>query len=283
MPSIWFPKLDIKIFNLDEVAFKIFGATVYWYALIILTGLIIGLLAVIYNCKKENEDYEVYMDFLFYGYITAIVSARIYYVMFEWDTYKNDLISILKINEGGIAIYGAVIGGVVCAFVYTKVKKLNFLNFADFAIVGLPIGQAIGRWGNFVNREAYGGYTDSFFKMRILKEEATKLTADITNNLVVVDGFEYIQVHPTFLYESIWNLLNFIILMTYFKNRKFKGEIFFMYFIIYGIGRYFIEGLRVDQLIIGDTGVAVSQLLSIVMVLVSTGLLIYSRKKIKKS
>lgn len=278
MPSIWFPNLNIKIYNLSKTAVTIFNFSVQWYALAILTGIVLGLLAVKYNCEKENEDFNIYFDYFFYGYIVAIISARIYFVAFKWEYYKNDLMSVFKIYEGGIAIYGAIIGAVITAIVFTKLKKIKLPNFLDFLVLGLPIGQAVGRWGNFVNREAYGGFTDSFFKMRILKNEGTKLTEDILNNIVTVQGYEYIQVHPTFLYESLLNLANFIFLMIYFKKRKFEGEVFLLYFLIYGIGRYIIEGLRVDQLVISNSNIAISQLISLLFIGFSLIFIVIGRK-----
>ncbi len=281
MPKIWFPYLGIEIFNLDRVAFSIFGYDIYMYAICIFLGTILGLSVVLYMAKKNNLDINIILDAFFYLYIAALIGARTYYVVFEWSYYKDHLLEIFNLHNGGIAIYGGIIGAGLAMLLYVSIKKLSFLKYADLAVVGLALGQAIGRWGNFFNREAYGGYTDSLFAMRIIKEEATKLTPDLLNNMILVNGVEYIQVHPTFLYESTWNFMNFLFLFLYSKNKKFEGEVFAFYFLIYGIGRFLIEGLRQDQLLIWNTNIAVSQLLSLVFVFVATAFIIYGRKKLK--
>ncbi len=282
MPVIWFPNLGIEIFKLDRIAFSIFGFDIYMYAICILTGTLLGVLSGYYLAKRAGLDTDVILDAFLYGYIFGIIGARLYYVIFEWSYYKNNILEIFNLQNGGLAIYGGIIGAQIAVLVFAKVKGINFFELADISAVGLAIGQAVGRFGNFFNREAYGGYTDNLFAMRILKDEAQKLTPQLIDNLVVVNGIEYIQVHPTFLYESVWNLMNFVILFTYYKNKKFSGEIFALYIVIYGVGRFFIEGLRQDQLLLWGTNIAISQLLSLFFVVIAFLFLAYRRKKLTK-
>lgn len=281
-PEIWFPHLGIQIEKLSKVAFNIFSIEIYWYSLAIATGVLIGLFVATKEAKRTNQNPELYSDFLMYAFIFSIIGARTYYVIFSWDTYKDDLLSIFALRQGGLAIYGGVIFAFITAYFFTKKKKLNFLLFVDTCIPGLIMGQAIGRWGNFVNREAFGGYTDSIFAIRYMKSQVSDLTPIILENLVNFNGVEYIQVHPTFLYESFWNLCLFIFVIIYIKHKKFDGEIMALYFIFYGIGRFWIEGLRTDQLIFFNTGLATSQILSVVLVIFGLGYMIFMRIKIKK-
>ena len=200
--------------------------------------------------------------------IISILFARLYYVIFSWDYYKNHLNEIFSIRNGGIAIYGAIIGAILSAIIICKIKKQRFLKVADTFTFAFLIGQIIGRWGNFVNREAFGGYTDSLFAMRYLKEQVSNIPKDVLDKVVNVNGIEYIQVHPTFLYESLWNIVVLIILYTFRKHKKFDGQLMAMYFIGYGLGRFWIEGMRTDSLMIGSTNIPVSQVLSIILVIV---------------
>jgi len=278
-PDAWFVNLGIKINNLPRVAIDIFGFEIYWYAIIITIGIGIGILYAYHEAKRTGQDPETYIDFFFYAFISAIVGARLYYVIFSWDIYKDDLIKIFNTRGGGLAIYGGVIGGVLAAFVYSKVKKLNFFQIADTAAPALIIGQAIGRWGNFLNKEAYGTFTDSLFALRYKVSGDMYIPQSVFEKIINFEGIQYIQVHPTFLYESIWNLGVFIMLNILKKHKRFEGEVFLMYFVGYGIGRFFIEGLRTDQLIFFGTGLAVSQILSAVLVIISIVAIFYLRKR----
>ena len=219
-----------------------------------------------------------------YAVIISIIGARIYYVVFSWDDYKDDIVQIFNLRAGGLAIYGGVIGGVATAFIYSKLKKMKFTLLADTACVGLVTGQIVGRWGNFFNREAFGDYTNSLFAMRLS-------TYDVNQNAITRRMLEmaeeggyvgFIQVHPTFLYESVWNLLILVTILIYTKHKKFEGELFLIYMGGYGLGRAFIEGLRTDQLIIGNTGIAVSQVLAFSLFIISTGIIVYKRVILKK-
>ncbi len=279
MPEIWFPNLGIEIDKLSNVAFNIFGINVYWYGVIIGSGIMLALLLAIYEAKRTNQKPDDYIDFTMIAIVVCVICARLYYVIFSWDYYSQHISEVFAIRNGGLAIYGGIIGGVITAFLFTKKKKLNFWLFADTAAPSLLLGQIIGRWGNFFNREAFGGYTDGLFAMRYMKDQVSNIPQSVINNIVTVNGVDYIQVQPTFLYESLWNLGVFIILMILKRNKKFDGQIFGLYILGYAIGRVWIEGLRTDQLILGHTGIAVSQLLSAVLIFVGIAILYMRNKK----
>lgn len=279
MPEIWFPNLGIEIDKLSNVAFNIFGINVYWYGVIIGSGIMLALLLTIYEAKRTNQKPDDYIDFTMIAIVVCVICARLYYVIFSWDYYSQHISEVFAIRNGGLAIYGGIIGGVVTAFLFTKKKMLNFWLFADTAAPSLLLGQIIGRWGNFFNREAFGGYTDGLFAMRYMKDQVSNIPQSVINNIVTVNGVDYIQVQPTFLYESLWNLGVFIILMILKRNKKFNGQIFGLYILGYAIGRVWIEGLRTDQLILGHTGIAVSQLLSAVLIFVGIAILYMRNKK----
>ncbi len=281
MPEIWFPNLGIQIKELSNVAFSIFGIDVYWYGVIIGTGIILSLFLALYEAKRTNQNPENYMDFTMIAIVVCVICARLYYVIFSWDYYSQHLSEIFAIRNGGLAIYGGIIGGVLTAYFYTKAKKLNFWLFADTAAPSLLLGQIIGRWGNFFNREAFGGYTDGLFAMRYMKDQVSNISQSVLDKVVNINGVEYIQVQPTFLYESFWNLCVFIILMVLKRKKKFDGEIFGLYIIGYALGRVWIEGLRTDQLIIGSTGIPVSQLLSAFLIVVGIVIIYLRNKKTK--
>ena len=280
LPEIWFVNLGIKIQKLDRIAFSVFGIDIYWYGILIVLGILGGSLITAYEIKRTKQDINLYLDFLAYAILGSLLCARIYYIVFSWDYFKNNLDQIFAIRNGGIAIYGAIIGGFITAIIYTKVKKISFLKFTDSIAMGLLVGQIIGGFGNFVNREAFGGYTDSIFALRYLKSQVSNLTQDVLNNVVNVNGTEYIQVHPTFLYEAFWNFCILIFILFYRKNKKFEGELTFIYFLLYGIGRFIIEGLRTDSLMIYGTNLRVSQVLSLLFSIIALIFLVLKRRKI---
>lgn len=280
MPQIYFPNLNIEIQTLDRVAFSLFSLDVYWYGVIITLGILGGLGLALHIAKKTGQDGELYMDFLMYAIFFAFLGARIYYVLFRLDYYIQHPIEVFYLREGGIAIYGAIIASVIAAIIFTKRKKINFWKFADTAIYGLIIGQVVGRWGNFVNREAFGEYTNSLFAMRIMQDQANgPMTDRILSNVKIVSGVSYIQVHPTFLYESLWNLALLVILLVYLKHKRFEGEILFLYLIGYGIGRLWIEGLRTDPLLLAVLQIPVSQVVSGIIILVGIIGIVFGRKR----
>lgn len=280
MPDIIFPNVGIEIEKINSVAFTIFGKDIYWYGIIIVCGIILGLLLVIKLAKSTDQNPELYMDFVMYALIFSILCARLYYVIFSWDEYKSNIIKVFAFREGGLAIYGGVIGAVITLIVYSKKKKLDFWLMADTAAPGLILGQAIGRWGNFMNMEAFGGQTNNLFAMCI-KTTKAKIPENLNVVPEVINGASYLKVHPTFFYESIWSIGVLILLLIYFKKKKFHGEIFFLYLLGYGLGRVWIEGLRTDQLIIANTGIPVSQLLAAILIIIAI-INIYIRRKITK-
>lgn len=276
-PEIWFPNLGIQIEKLDNIAFSIFGIDIYWYGVTMSLSILLGLSLMVYEAKKTGQDVDFYYDFLMVAVIVSIISARIYYVVFSWDNYKNDLSKIFMIRDGGIAIYGAIIGAVLTIFVFCKIKKNSFLKVLDTCCSGLVLGQIIGRWGNFINREAYGSYTESLFAMRYLKEQAKSVTPSVAENTIIVNGAEYIQVHPTFLYESTWNMCLLVALFMFKKYKKFDGEVASLYFVGYGVGRFIVEGLRTDALLIGHTNLAISQVVAILSIVLGSGFILINR------
>lgn len=282
IPNIYFPNLGLS-FHLKSEAFSIFGLPVYWYGIIITIGIILGTLLTCYIAKKEGLDSAIFTDFILYDIVFAIIGARLYYVIFSWDYYKENLIQILNTRQGGLAIYGGVITSVIVAVIYTQRKKIKFAHFADMATLGLILGQAIGRYGNFFNKEVFGGYTNNLLAMAILKTEAKPpFSADVLNHIQTFSQFgpaEYIQVHPTFFYESTWNLILLMILLIYRKHRKAYGEIFCLYLIGYGVGRYWIEGIRTDQLLWWHTQIPVSQIVAICSIILGIISIIFCRKR----
>lgn len=283
MPEVWFVNLGIKIEKLNRVAFSVFGFEIYWYGILMGLAVLVGLMVVRREARLTGQNPDDYLDFLLYAIICSIIGARLYYVVFSWDSFKDDLLKIFALREGGIAIYGSIIGAALCAVVYTRIKKLNFWKFGDTLVLGLVIGQVIGRWGNFINREVFGGYTDGLFAMRYLKSQVGNIPEAVLEHTVVYNSAEYIQVQPTFLYESLWNLGLFIFLMLFKKHKKFDGEICALYFLGYGTARFWIEGMRTDQLIIAHTGIAVSQILSAVLVIVSLICILFFRKRSREA
>lgn len=279
--DIAFPHLGIYLKNVPK-SFSIFGFSIAFYGVIIGIGVLAGLLLAVHMAKVTRQDSDMYWDFAIYAIIFSIIGARIYYVVFAWDMYKDNLLSIFNTRNGGMAIYGGVIGGFLTLFIYTKLKKKNAFQMGDTAVPGLILGQIIGRWGNFMNREAFGEYTDSLFAMR-LPVEAVR-SGDISQNIAshMTEGANYIQVHPTFLYESVWNVVILVLMLLYSKRKKFHGEICLLYFGGYGLGRFLIEGIRTDQLLIPGTAIAVSQVLSLCMVVFAVAADLIVRALLKK-
>lgn len=277
--AIAFPNLGIYLDNVGK-SISVFGFEIAFYGMIIGLGILAGIGVALREARRTGQDPEMYLDFAIYAVICAIVGARIYYVIFSWDYYKNDLWQIFNVRQGGLAIYGGVIGAVLTLVVYSKVKKQKFWLMADTGCLGLVTGQIIGRWGNFFNREAFGDYTNNLLAMR-LPVDAVR-NSEITDLMWenVVD--QCIQVHPTFLYESLWNLGVLIFLLFYRKRKHFDGEIFFLYLGGYGLGRVWIEALRTDQLTIGNTSIAVSQVLAGCLIVVSACVIGYKNYKIRK-
>ena len=292
--NISFPNLGIYLDHVGK-SISIFGFSIAYYGMIIGAAILIGFLIATAEAKRTGQNPEDYLDMGIVGVIAGIAGARIYYVIFSWDLYKDNLLSIFNLREGGLAIYGGVIGAVIAVFVMAAVKKKSPFQILDTIALALLNGQMLGRWGNFFNREAFGSYTNSLFAMQIPTNffvEHGRIDEIISNGLYdkatyVVSGNEaatFIQVHPTFLYESMWNLALLLLIIFFFtKRKKFDGELIAIYCIGYGIGRFLIEGLRMDSLMIGSTGIRVSQMLALILAVFGIGWIIYNRRKSRKN
>ncbi|MBP3746151.1 MAG: prolipoprotein diacylglyceryl transferase [Ruminococcus sp.] len=285
--EIYFPELGWR-FHIDPTAFTVGGLAIQWYGILITTGLLLALLYCFPKMKRFGLDSDRAVDAVIGGVLGGIIGARIYYVLFNFSEFKKDsfgetLKSAVNIRSGGLAIYGGIIGALLVGLLMCKIRKVRKLPMLDITVLGFLIGQGVGRWGNFVNQEAFGTNTSSFFGMTggeiqntIIREtqEGGSMYAHDQATMMWEKA-----VHPCFLYESLWCILGFIILSWYSKHRKYDGQIFLMYLSWYGIERAFVEGLRTDSLYIGDSNLRISQLLSIVLVVVSVILqiVIYSK------
>lgn len=265
-----FVHLGITIEHLQN-HITIFGFSIAFYGIIIGIGMLLGITLAARDAERRGIGEDTIYDFALLGIVFGVIGARLYYVFFQWDNYRGNLFEILNLRAGGLAIYGGVIGGILSLMFYCKRKKQNFLNLADSLILGVLVGQILGRWGNFFNAEAFGRYTDSLFAMQLRRDIVNPIMIDsaLLQHLVRVNGVDYIQVHPTFLYESVWNLCLLLFLLWYRPKKRFTGEIFFLYLGGYGLGRVWIEGLRTDSLLVPGTGIAVSQALAGLCVLVA--------------
>lgn len=281
--NINFPHLGIF---LDHVGknISIGNFTIAYYGIVIAIGMLIGLRVAMWRAKETGQKPDDYVDIVLIGMLVGIIGARIYYVAFSWDAYKNDLMSIFNIREGGLAIYGGIIAGALAVFVMSKIKKIPFGLILDTIAMSVPIGQIVGRWGNFFNREAFGKYTDNLFAMQLPVSAVRQheISEEMWAHLQTVNGIDYIQVHPTFLYEGCWNLMVLIILFLIRKKMKFNGELFLFYIAGYASGRFWIESLRTDQLLIMHTGIPVSMVVSAVAFAGAVLLIFIGRKRWKK-
>lgn len=281
--NINFPHLHLFFEHVGH-SIKIGSFPIAYYGIIIASAILVGILIALNEAKKTGQKEEDYLDLAIFGVVFSIIGARLYYVIFSWDQYKNDLLSILNLRQGGLAIFGGIIAAIITAFIVAKRKKINPGRMLDTVCMGIVTGQIIGRWGNFFNREAFGGYTDSLFAMQLPKDAVRNgdLTQSLLDHTVIVKGIEYIQVHPTFLYESLWNIGVLIVIVLFRKKKAFDGEVFILYLMLYSLGRFWIEGLRTDQLLILNTNIAVSQVLSALLIVAGSGFILYMRLKRKK-
>lgn len=262
MKEITFPILKLK-FEINSIAINLFGIDIYWYAILIVTAFIIAILLMKKEKEKYNIKFEDLMELIVIAIPISIICARLYYILFNRKDFMDNPIQIFNIRNGGLAIYGGLIGAIITIIVFGKIKKIKILDMLDYIVPFVPLGQSIGRWGNFFNGEAHGTITNSIFKMGIMEEG------------------NYIEVHPTFLYESIATFVIFIILYTKRNKRDYKGQLTYLYLFLYGIIRFLIEGLRTDSLMFGK--IRVSQLLSLILVIVFGIILVDKRIKEKKN
>lgn len=282
--TIDFPNIGIHLSGVGN-HITIFNFDIAYYGMIIGLGILAGIFIAAAEAKRTGQNPETYYDLAIYAVIFSIIGARAYYVFFSWDMYKGDLKSILNLRQGGLAIYGGVIAAVITVVVFARVKKLSAPILFDTAVLGLVTGQMIGRWGNFFNREAFGEYTDGFLAMRLPLDavRSSDVTELMREHMETDGGVSYIQVHPTFLYESLWCMMVLLLLLLYRRHKKFDGEVFLLYLFGYGAGRVWIEGLRTDQLLIPGTKVPVSQLLAGTIVIVSAGMILWHRRRTRTS
>lgn len=260
-----FPGLGINDLEINRVAFKIGSFSVYWYGILIALGLILAILYAYFSYEYYGINRDKFFDCVIAGAIGGVIGARLYYVIFRWEYFSQNPSEILNIRDGGIAIYGSIIGGLFAGLLVAKILKQKFLPILDVTMTGFLIGQTLGRWGNFFNQEAFGTPTDSLFRM-------------------VSEGTNNVAVHPCFLYESVWCFFGVIFLIIFNRYfQKYHGQIFFLYLVWYGIERFFVEGLRTDSLYlpfkIGNYEPRVSQVLSLVIVIVGIVLLIIYRNR----
>ncbi|MBE5874919.1 MAG: prolipoprotein diacylglyceryl transferase [Lachnospiraceae bacterium] len=268
--DIAFPNLGIYLEKVPK-SISIFGMEIMLYGIIIATGILVGLILASHEAKRVGLKQEILWDFALYVIPVSVIGARLYYVIFRWDYFRDDLLRIFDIRSGGMAIYGSVIAAVTVLIIFCRRKRISPFVLGDAAVPSLLTGQTIGRWGNFTNREAFGNYTDGLLAMRL--PIAAVRESEITEQMAVhiTEGVNYIQVHPTFLYESLWNLVLLLGLWLYRKRKRFDGELILLYFAGYGLGRAWIEGLRTDQLLLPGSNLAVSQLLSVVLFVAAVG------------
>ncbi len=274
--TIRFPHLGITLEHVIK-SVSVGGFEIACYGMVLAFAMVTGLLLVMKVADRTGQSGDDYFDLGMIAIVVSVICARIYYVVFSWDYYRVHIAEIIDLRQGGLAIYGGVLGGIVTVLLFCRVRKINCRQALDTAVLGLAWGQMIGRWGNFFNREAFGDYTDNLFAMQlpVTDVRASEITQTMREHMAIIDGVSFVQVHPTFLYESLWDLGVFLILLfvTFRVAKRFGGMIFLMYLLLYGSGRFWIEGLRTDQLLVPGTALPVSRLLSAVLVLVSAALL----------
>lgn len=279
--DIAFPNLGILIENLPS-GISVFGFWIAFYGMIMALAMVIGYLTAAWQAKRTGQDPDLYLDFALIAIPVSLVCARLYFVIFSWDLYKDNLLQIFNTRGGGLAIYGGVLGALATSVIFCRVKKIPIGLLMDTGCVGLIAGQVIGRWGNFFNREAFGGYAgNSLFAMELPWDEA-KLHMSTEAALTLrqyVSEQNTILVHPAFLYESLWNLLLLIGVLIYTKHKKFDGELALLYMAGYGLGRFWIESMRTDQLLLWGTSIPVSMVVAAVMVIVGIGGIVWKRKQ----
>ena len=280
--DIYFPHLGIGVEHLGN-SISVFGFRIAYYGIIIGIGMLMGVLIASFDYKRRGQKSEDIEDLALYSIIFAILGARAYYVIFEWDYYSQHLGEILNLRQGGLAIYGGILTGILCCVIFCYRRKMKLFSIADSAVHGLLTGQLIGRWGNFFNAEAFGRYTDSLLAMRIKESivNPNMLNENVLTHAIRIGDEMFIQVHPTFFYESVWNLCTLIFLWITGPKKKFIGQIFWEYLMFYGIGRFWIDGLRTDSLLLWGTNIAVSQALSGALAVLGLAMVLRGVRKAK--
>lgn len=278
--TVSFPGLGLE-FELNRVAFSIGGFNVYWYGLLIGIGFMLAGTYALLNARKVGVDSDRLIDVVMVGLVCGVIGARLYYVIFDWETFQGDLSKIFDIRQGGLAIYGGILAGMAGGIIMAKIRKVRVRPAMDLAAAGFLIGQGIGRWGNFVNVEAFGSNTNSILGMTGPKVVGYLTQVKNSGAAWAQNIDPHMPVHPTFLYESVWCLTGFLIIALWLMHRrKYDGQVFLFYTAWYGLGRFFIEGLRTDSLMWGP--VRVSQALALVAFVTATALLIWLGQKKKK-
>ncbi len=288
--TILFPNLHITLAHVGQ-GIQIGPLWIAFYGICIAAAMLAGIWLAMFLAKRTGQDPDTYFNFAVVAVILSVLGARIYYVIFSWDYYGVHPAQILDLRGGGLAIYGGVITGILCAVIFCRMKHMNLPLFLDTALPAVTLGQAVGRWGNFFNREVFGGYTNSLLAMALPKDilPADEVTEAMLANPLVRDGVTFLQVHPTFLYESLWNLILLIVMLTIIMRgrKRFDGEIACLYLLGYGMGRFWIEGIRTDRLMIPGTVLPVSQVISVLLaaagaVLLTAGFAGHKKKHRKK-
>ncbi|MCL1924875.1 MAG: prolipoprotein diacylglyceryl transferase [Defluviitaleaceae bacterium] len=275
-PDIWFYNLNIRINNMPRVAISLGNFNIYWYGILVMLGVLAGYAVAAAEAKRTNQDKNIYYDFVFLVVPMAILGGRLFFFIFS----DIPISQFFNLRTGGLAIFGVITASLITAYFWCKRKNLNFLTFMDTAILGLIIGHVIGRFGNFLNREAFGSFTENIFALRLRVDQLLYFPESLRDTIITYNNIEYVQVHPVFFYEAFLNLALFIFLMFYKKRKAFEGEILFIYFAWYGIVRSLLEPLRIDALMQG--GIRVSMVSSIIMAITGIALIIYFRFFSKK-
>jgi len=296
LPDVYFPNLGIRFYNLprfligDDPDFSLIYISgwpfnIYLYAVMIAIGLTLAALVGFWYVHVSKQKFDDYFSLLIIGFFFAIIGLRFYFVIFNWEMYADRglLAAMFDIRDGGLAIFGGIIGAAIAALVVSKQKKIPFRVMADTGAPSMLVGQSIGRWGNFFNREAFGGFSDGLFAMRIRVDQAMYTTDELLQTAVVYYGdVRYFQVHPTFLYESVLTCLFFVFLYLYRPHKKFDGEILLLYFFGYGLIRFIVERLRTDQMMLFGSNIPLNMVTSALFMLVSAALIIKGHQLARK-
>ena len=281
--SVRFPNLGLE-FEYVPVSVRVFGFEITFFGILLAVGMLLGIAFVVLEAKRKKQDANLYLGMMISGLAGGFIGARFFYVLLSWSVYKTDIMKVFDTRNGGMVFYGGLLGGVLAAAVFCRVKKAVFMEMADVAVKGLLIGQIIGRWGNFFNRESFGEYTNNVLTMQLplSNVRAGEVTPWMRENLVAIDNVSYIQATPLFLYESIWCLLLLLLLFVWNRRKLFAGEIFMRYLAGYGFGRFFIEWIRTDKMFWPGTDIAINQVISAGLFLFFTVVVIVKRIMAKK-